>query len=102
MRTIPTLSLLSCLVLFACSGTVAAREIRHAAPEAAVGADAGNDAGTENDRSYEGDIDSAVAASNAQRASKPAVRTTASTPRPNNDGRTLPSRFHSFLPGMFR
>ncbi len=100
MRPIQTFSLLACLLLFAIAGEAASKEIRHAAPEASDAADAVN---VPADRGYEGDVDGAVAASHAaQRTPKPAAAAPTTATRAASDGRTLPSRFHSFLPGMFR
>lgn len=101
MRPTQTLCLFACLALLGFAGQAAAREPQRVAPEAADPPDA---ASAQSERSYEGDIDGAVAAAHAaQRAAKPAVRATSSTPaRSSGDARTLPSRFHSFLPGMFR
>ncbi len=101
MRSIRTLSLFVCLGILGLAGEAAAIEAQHtAAPEAVETPDA---ASAQGDRGFDGDVDGAVAASHAQRTSKPAARaTTTTTQRSGSDGRSLPSRFHSFLPGMFR
>lgn len=101
MRPTQTLCLLACLALPGFVGQAVAREPQHAAPEASDPTDAANAQG---DRSFEGDIDGAVAATHAaQRSVKPAARTATPAPtRSSGDARILPSRFHSFLPGMFR
>ncbi|MCO5055525.1 hypothetical protein [Thermomonas sp.] len=101
MRPSKTLCLLACLVLLGCAGQAAAREPQRAAPEAVDPPDA---ASSQGERSFDGDIDAAVAGAHAaQRATKPAARTATPAPtRSSGDARTLPSRFHSFLPGMFR
>lgn len=100
MRPIQTLSLLACLSLFAFASNAAAKEVRHAAPESNEATEA---ASASAERNFEGDIDGAVAAAHAaQRAQSKPATAPAAAPRSSNDGRILPSRFHSFLPGMFR
>ena len=53
------------------------------------------------DRFDEADLDGAVAANRAQRKQSPKAAP-ALPSRTAGDTRALPSRFHSFLPGMFR
>lgn len=101
MRPRQTLCLFVFLALLGLGGQAAAREPQRVAPEASDSADA---ASAQGERGFEGDIDGAVAASHAgQRAARPAARTATPAPtRSSSDARILPSRFHSFLPGMFR
>ncbi|WP_374249223.1 hypothetical protein [Thermomonas sp.] len=97
---LPTLQQL--LVGFALLGScthVAAAELRHLPAEPAVNADA---ATGQIDRMEEADIDGAVAASHAQRPQRARTQAPAPAARTAGDTRALPSRFHSFLPGMFR
>ena len=100
MRPISTLTLLACLALLACAGNAAGKEVRRMAPEASATND---DANTQAD--HDGDIDSAVVTPHAPQRTQPRASATVApttSSRTTSDGRTLPSRFHSFLPGMFR
>lgn len=76
------------------------KEVRRIAPEAS---NASDDANAQPDHAIDGDIDSPVVTPHAalRTQPKPAAAPTTTT-RANSDARTLPSRFHSFLPGMFR
>lgn len=100
MRLPTTRLLLVCLALTGTFGHAGAAELRHPPQETTPPAD--TPAPNTPDRLDEADIDAAVAAAHAQqRAQKPKPQVP-STTRPPSSDRTLPSRFHSFLPGMFR
>lgn len=102
MRPIQTLPLLASLVLFAGVGEAAAVETHRGAPDLVGAAD---DSGAAADRPFEGDVDGATVAPQRPRAPRaPAAATpsTSTATRSGSDSRTLPTRFHSFLPGMFR
>ncbi|WP_374556129.1 hypothetical protein [Thermomonas sp.] len=99
MRQSTTRSLLVCLALTGAAGHAGASELRHLAPEPVQPAEP---ATPPVDRLDEVDMDGAAAAARAQRAAtKPKAQTPAPA-RTAGDSRALPSRFHSFLPGMFR
>ena len=92
--------LLACLVLLGSVGPAGAFELRHQALEPAAPAEP---AVPPTDRLEDDDLDGAIAAARAQRAaSRPKAQTPAPPARSTGDNRALPSRFHSFLPGMFR
>lgn len=91
--------LLVCLALTGAFGPVAAADLRHPLPDSPAPTDP---APTQIDRLDEVDIDGAVAASHPARAPKPKSAPAVPTRSGSGDTRMLPSRFHSFLPGMFR
>ncbi|MCR6495275.1 hypothetical protein LJB71_02790 [Thermomonas sp. S9] len=100
MRLPSSRQLLVCLALTGAFGPVAAADMRHPAPDSTPPTDP---APAQLDRLDEVDIDGAVAASHPARAPKP--KATPALPvrgGGSGDSRMLPSRFHSFLPGMFR
>lgn len=100
MRLPSSRQLLVCLALTGAFGPVAAADMRHPAPESAP---PGDQAPAQLDRLDEVDIDGAVAASHPARAPRPKAAPTApARSGDSGDSRMLPSRFHSFLPGMFR
>lgn len=97
MRLPTTRQLLVCLALTGTFGHVGAAELRQMPVEAAPAADP---VPVPVDRLEDVDIDAAAAA-HAQRPQRP--RAQAPSPaRAAGDSRAMPSRFHSFLPGMFR
>ncbi|WP_256646169.1 hypothetical protein [Thermomonas paludicola] len=97
---IPTMhQLLACFVLTGAFGHAGAYELRHPATESAAGSDV---VSVPAERPDDIDIDAAVTASRAQHPSKPKAQAPALPTRTAGDTRTMPSRFHSFLPGMFR
>jgi len=99
MRQSTTRSLLVCLALTGVAGHAGATELRHLAQESPQPSEP---PAPPVDRLEEADLDGAVAAARAQRvAAKPKAQTPAQA-RGSGDSRMLPSRFHSFLPGMFR
>lgn len=90
--------LLVCFALFAVWGQAGAAEYRHGTLENTPAAEPASTPPT--DRLDDVDLDGAAAAVRAQRAAnKPKAP---ATTRATGDNRALPSRFHSFLPGMFR
>lgn len=105
MRLPTPRQLLVCLALTGAFGHAGAAELRHMAPESAPSPD--TTPSTPGDRMDEtaADIDGAVATAHAQQRTqkpKPQATTATTTPHTAGDSRTLPARFHSFLPGMFR
>lgn len=103
MRHLSTRQLLLCLALAAAFGHASAAEVRHnTSNESAPQPEAAN--ATQNDRFDDADIDGAVASMHStQRATpKPKASTSSAPAHTAGDSRTLPARFHSFLPGMFR
>lgn len=104
MRLFTPHMLLVSFAMLALSGQAFASETRQATTEAP----APNDSAQGHlERFDDADMDGANAALHAQRAQKykPANTTplpTPPAPQASNDNRTMPSRFHSFLPGMFR
>jgi hypothetical protein len=92
------------VAMLAASGQAMASETRQATTEVP----APNDSILGHmDRFEDADIDGANAALHAQRVQK--IKPASNTPAPAstpahtaNDNRVMPSRFHSFLPGMFR
>lgn len=91
---------LLCVALSAAVGCVQAAEAKHQAipdnSNAAIDPPA-----APNDRFDDADLDGAIATSHVQRIQKPKPPVTAPA-RTTGDTRAMPSRFHSFLPGMFR
>jgi hypothetical protein len=53
------------------------------------------------ERLDEGDLDVTAAAAHTPRAPRPKAQAPGPA-RASGDSRAMPSRFHSFLPGMFR
>ena len=90
---------LPCLILLMAFGYASAAEVKHQLPESANTATDVPAPAT--DRYDDGDLDGAIASSHAQRPPKAQPQAVAPT-RTSGDTRALPSRFHSFLPGMFR
>lgn len=90
---------LSCLALLAAFGCANAAEAKHQLPEntnTAIDPPA-----PPADRLDDADLDGAIANNRVQRM--PKAKSQAAVPtRSAGDSRVLPSRFHSFLPGMFR
>ena len=91
---------LSCLALLAAFGCANAAGAKHPLPESS-NATATDPLTPPVDRLDDADLDGAIASSHAQRTPKTKPQTAAPT-RSAGDSRVLPSRFHSFLPGMFR
>lgn len=97
MRLPTTRQLLVCLALTGALGHAGASELRQQAAEATPPTDP-QPASME--RLDEADID-VTAATHAPRASRPKAQAPGPA-RTGGDSRAMPSRFHSFLPGMFR
>jgi hypothetical protein len=90
---------LSCLALLAAFGCASAAEAKHQLPESTNTAI--DPPAPPVDRLDDADMDGAIANNHMQRT--PKAKPQASVPvRSTGDSRVLPSRFHSFLPGMFR
>lgn len=99
MRLFSTRQLLLCFVLTALSGYASASETRHTSLDNAPASETAAPAG---DRFEDTDIDGAVAAMHAQRPVSKVKAAPVAPTQTSGDSRTLPARFHSFLPGMFR
>lgn len=100
MRLSSCRSLLVCFALFTVWGQAGAAEFRHGALENTPAAEPA--AAPPTDRLDDVDLDGAAAAVRAQRAANKPKAPAPATTRTTGDNRALPSRFHSFLPGMFR
>lgn len=98
MRLPTTRQLLVCLALTGAFGHAGAAELRQMPVESTPPADP---APAPVDRLEDVDIDGAAAAVHAQRAQRPRAQAPGPA-RTSGDSRAMPSRFHSFLPGMFR
>lgn len=97
MRLPTTRQLLVCLALIGALGHAGASELRQLPPESTPPTDPQP---ASMDRLDEAGID-VTAAAHVQRAPRPKAQ--APDPaRAAGDSRAMPSRFHSFLPGMFR
>lgn len=90
---------LFCIALLAVFGCASAAEAKHPLQES--GNTTIDPPATAADRFDEADLDGAIAASHSQRTARPKPQPVAPA-RTSGDTRALPSRFHSFLPGMFR
>jgi hypothetical protein len=95
MRLPPLRQLLVCLALMSVTSGVMATDLRHPAATEPT-----ESAAVASDRLDDPDLDS-IAASHTPRLPRPRAPQ-ATPPARSNGDRTLPSRFHSFLPGMFR
>ncbi|WP_330948105.1 hypothetical protein [Thermomonas sp. LB-4] len=99
MRLPTTRQLLVCLALSGAFGHAGASELRQLTPESAPQTDP-QPASME--RLDETDLDvTAAAAAHAPRTPRPRAQAPGPA-RTAGDSRAMPSRFHSFLPGMFR
>ena len=98
MRLPTTRQLLVCLALSGAFGHAGASELRQMAPESPPPTEP-QPASME--RLDEGDLDVTAAAAHTPRAPRPKAQAPGPA-RASGDSRAMPSRFHSFLPGMFR
>lgn len=97
MRLSTTRQLLVCLALASAFGHAGASELRQMAPESPPPTEP-QPASME--RLDEADLD-VTAAAHTPRAPRPKAQAPGPA-RASGDSRAMPSRFHSFLPGMFR
>lgn len=98
MRLPTTRQLLACLALAGVLGHASASELRQMPPESTPPTDT-QPASME--RLDEADLDVTAAAAHTPRAPRPKAQAPGPA-RTSGDSRAMPSRFHSFLPGMFR
>ena len=98
MRLPSTRQLLVCLALTGALGHASASELRQMAPESTPPTDP-QPASLE--RLDDADVDVTGAATHTPRTPRPKAQAPGPA-RTGGDSRAMPSRFHSFLPGMFR
>lgn len=98
MRLPTTRQLLVCLALTGPFGHAGASELRQMAPESPPPTEP-QPASME--RLDEADLDVTAATAHTPRAPRPKAQAPGPA-RASGDSRAMPSRFHSFLPGMFR